>query len=323
MDKDVQRDDEAKVENQHSNGRVFTPGRASGGSAARSLASPELKGIDAAQAGRGNGSSKERIAGSTIPNAANDKRRVQGIATDIDPDGEGPARSTKAPVVFRQVTVETQSPATVSRNESGSTGLFEGTDGKETAEGAEDNLEATRLLKPEQLARAFSTPPRGRVDADAALTQVAKPQPNSASSGETDWPQFRGSMPRIARDDESTQYFQLSIPKSGPIRAESARNGGQTDESSDPAAPRPVSRSTDRPQTAMISSPSTESSAQEDQGAPSAVRENAPSSHPAPQPAQGGLQALVPGLLVLNLLLTLLSLAANACLAFHFLTAGR
>jgi hypothetical protein len=232
------------------------------------------------------------------------------------------ARGTKAPVVFRHVTVEEQSPAYASRKDSGRPRLSNGADAKETVKEPADNLDATRLLNVEQLARAFSKPPGERTDIDAAPAQTATPQTDPASSGENDWPQFHGSLPRVARDDESTQFFYLSVPKNGPIRAEPANNRTQTDGSTDPAAPSSVSGSVGRLPPAKILSPSVESNAHGDRDAHSAALESIPARHPTPQPAQG-LQALVPVLVILNLLLTLLSLAANACLAFHLLTALR
>lgn len=221
-------------------------------------------------------------------------------------DAETPLRGTKAPVI-----VEKQSPPAALQQDSAPTALSTGGGGKNPAKGAADSPDATRLLSAEQLASAFSRPRKDRTDADAASMPAAQPRHDPAPSRENDWPRFREPLPRVAGHDESTQYLRLSIPERGPIRGEPAPadDAGQTQESPGHAVPGSISWNLDGWQAPRIPSDSAERDAHSDTGKLGAAWEDEPAPRLAPQATQGKLHALVPVLLILNLGLTLLTLA--------------
>lgn len=175
-----------------------------------------------------------------------------------------------------------------------------------------DGLEATRLLNVRPLA---NSDPSARRERGSVLSQSPQSVAGDVSrrlSSEDKQQVFDETLPGVAGDDESTRFFQLSVPERGPIRwepgsiedlAESSGNAGEafpekTIERETPLAVPDIDRQVRVDQPGM------------------------PVSATRPE-HRGKLYALLPGLAILNLSLSLLVLVALLWVVFHGFSGGR
>lgn len=178
------------------------------------------------------------------------------------------------------------------------------------AEKDEDGLESTRLLNIRPPVGSYSPDNKERGDVPSPLPPSKATDVSRAVSSEDRPQEFSGALPAVAGDDDSTRFFQLSVPEHGPIRWEPGSTEHIAEGSGNAGVAVPLSRQQER-----ALERATASAVADSDRASRAAQQGMPPS--AIEPYQGKLYALLPELAILNLSLSLLVLLALLWVVFH------